>query len=223
MGGNGTTPGDAFRDFFYQVPPIRLREPLAEALGAFKNRDSVLEYRFIDLVKMAGHACPTIAGAFLSCQAALEALYPDAMPVRGEIGVTVFGAMDEGVNGVIGQAFSFITGAAPTSGFRGLGHRFKRKDLLVFRQQDSDQEAKCFEFHRTDQDQSVLVKFYPDRIPSDPEKSRRMSELMVKVIWEAATEQEREEFRGLWMGRVQDMLLGKKDIDRWLIVEKRRK
>ncbi len=88
MGEIETATDEVYRDFFYQVPPIRLREPLAEALGAFKNRDSVLEYRFIDLVKMAGHACPTIAGAFLSCQAALEALYPDAMPVRGEIGVT---------------------------------------------------------------------------------------------------------------------------------------
>ncbi len=120
MGENGTTTSGVFQEFFYQVPPIRMREPLAEALGAFKNRNPVLEYRFADLVKMAGHACPIIAGAFLSCQAALEALYPDAVPVRGEIGVTVFGAMDEGVNGVIGQAFSFITGAAPTSGFRGL-------------------------------------------------------------------------------------------------------
>ena len=32
-----------FQDFFYEVPPIRIREPLAETLGAFKKQDTVVE------------------------------------------------------------------------------------------------------------------------------------------------------------------------------------
>jgi len=208
-----------FQDFFYEVPPIRIREPLAETLGAFKKQDAVVEYGFVDLVKMAGHACPTIAGSFLICQAALKALYPDDTPVRGEVEVTVFGEVDEGVYGVIGQALSLITGAAPLSGFRGLGHKFKRKDLLVFEMHKIDSEASCFKFRRVDEDRSVLVKFYPKRLPLPAESGRRLFELMEKVIWEAATEAEQGEFQELWIGRVRDMLLKRENINRWLIVE----
>ncbi len=74
-----------FCDFLDEVRPIRFREPLAETLGAVKGVGAVLEYSFVDVVKMAGHACPTVAGAYLSCQKALEALYLDEIPVRGEI------------------------------------------------------------------------------------------------------------------------------------------
>ena len=63
---------DIFRDFLEKVRPIRFKEPLAETLGAFKGEGTVLEYTFIDVVKMAGHACPTVAGASLSCRKALE-------------------------------------------------------------------------------------------------------------------------------------------------------
>ncbi len=63
---------DVFRDYLIQVKPIKFKELLAETLGAFKVENTALEYSFVDVVKMAGHACPTIAGAYLSCQKALE-------------------------------------------------------------------------------------------------------------------------------------------------------
>ncbi len=63
----------------------------------------------------------------------------------------------------------------------------------------------------------MLVKFYPHRVPILPEKAKRLSELLQKVIWEAATEEERGEFQELWMGRVRGMLIERKDIDKWLI------
>jgi hypothetical protein len=43
---------------------------------------------------------------------------------------------------------------------------------------------------------------------------------MPKVIWEAAKKDERMEFQDLWMEKVRDMLVEKKDIDRWLKIEK---
>ncbi len=65
---------DIFREFLKEVSPIRFKEPLAETLGAVKGEGAILEYTFVDVVKMAGHACPTVAGAYLSCKKALEAL-----------------------------------------------------------------------------------------------------------------------------------------------------
>lgn len=46
-------------EFFDAVPPLRLRDPLAAFLGAAE--EGVLEYRYIDAVRLAGHSCPTVA------------------------------------------------------------------------------------------------------------------------------------------------------------------
>ena len=213
---------DIFRDFLAEVRPIRFKEPLAETLGIFKAENATLEYTFVDVIKMAGHACPTVAGAYLSCQKALERLYFGEIPVRGEISITVYGEPDEGAYGVMAQVFGFLTGAAPVTGFRGLGRKFKRKDLIKFSPGKIESQAMCFEFKRLDSGKAVLVKFYPRQIPFSEDKAKRLGELMEKVIWEAAREEEKREFQELWTGKVKDMLLGEKGIDGWLKIEERR-
>ncbi len=211
---------DDFKEFLKEVKAIEFREPLAETLGAFED-GVVLDYTFIDVIKMSGHACPTVAGAYLCCQKALEKLYPDEIPVRGEIQVTVFGEPDEGVYGVMSQVFSFLTGAAPITGFRGLGYKFKRKDLLKFVPQKIDPKALCFELRRLNNNQAVLVKFYLQEISFPDGNGKKMRELLEKVIWDAAKDGERKEFQKLWMERVKYILLGGKEIDRWLKLEER--
>jgi len=62
-----------FPDFFASAPVIRMHDPLAEFLGAAK--DGIIEYRYADAVRFAGHSCPTVASAFLMTRAALAALY----------------------------------------------------------------------------------------------------------------------------------------------------
>ncbi len=237
---------DALREFFTEVEPIVLREPLAETLGAFStDRNSsagaarsegaataeavspeeaagTFSYTFGDLVKMAGHACPTMAGSWLACQSGLRALYPGETPVRGQIAVTVFGDPDEGTYGVIGQAFSLLTGATPATGFKGLGPLFKRKDLLKYSREKPDPQAQCVELRRTDTGTAVLVKFTPRRVPFPAEKGARMGELMEKVVWEAARPEEAAEFRELWMEKVRGMLVEKNGIETWLAVEERK-
>lgn len=211
--------GDVFRDFIGEAKPIRMREPLAGALGAFKDEDTVLEYAYVDAIKAAGHACPTVTGAYMCCQAALEQLYPDEVPVRGEISVTVYGEPDQGVNGVMGQVFGYITGAAPATGFKGLGPKFRRKDLLKFSSEEIDSQAMCFEFGRLDNGKAVLVKFYPWMIPFPEEKAQRVGELIEKVVIEAASAEERKEFQDLWMEKIHGMIVDRKEIDSWLKVE----
>ncbi len=213
---------DIFCEFLQEVRPIKFKEPLAETLGALKADDAILEYTFIDVVKMAGHACPTVAGAYISCQKALKALYNSEIPVRGEISIIVHGEPDEGVYGVMAQVFSFLTGAAPATGFRGLGHKFKRKDLLKFKPGETDSQAMRFEFKRLDNGKAVSVEFYPRRIPFSEEKSKQMEELLERVICEAAKDEEKREFQKLWMEKVKDMLLGEKEINNWLKIEERR-
>ena len=211
---------NGFRDFFQEIRPIVVRDPLAETLGAV-SPDHTLTYSFTDLVKLAGHACPTMAGSFLACQGALDVLYGSDVPVRGDIAVTVFGAPDEGTYGVIAAAFTLLTGAAPVTGFKGLGPQFKRKDLLTYNRESPDPKSLCFEFRRVDTGRAVLVRFTPRAIPFSSEKSRRMSELMEKVVWDAAEASERAEFQDLWMEKVKIMLVERREIENWLSVEKR--
>jgi hypothetical protein len=208
-----------FRDFLYEVSPIRFKEPLAEMLGAFKENEAVLEYTFIETVKMAGHACPTVTGAYMSCQEALNLLYQDAIPIRGNIAVTIYGDPDEGVYGVIGQVFSFLTGAASTSGFKGLAQKFIRRDLLKFSSEKIDPEAMCFEFKRLDNEARVLVRFYPQKIPYPTEKAIKLNELMKKVIWDKASDAEKKELQDLFIGKVRVMLVERKEIQNWLVRE----
>lgn len=211
---------DQFRGFLKQVPPIFMREPLAETLGAVPA-DQELSYSFTDVVKLAGHACPTMAGAYLACQEAMRALYGQALPVRGNIAVTVYGEPDEGTFGVMAAAFTLITGAAPATGFKGLGPLFRRKDLLTFNRESPDPASLCFEFRRVDTDRSVLVKFTPRAVPFAAEKSKRLGELMEKVVWDAALPEERAEFQDLWMQKVQIMLVDRRQIEDWLTVRER--
>lgn len=209
----------AFRDFFQDVDPIRFREPLAETLGAFQSGGAVLEYTVTDVFKMAGHACPTVSGAFLICSEAMKALYPDSCAVRGEIGVSVHGEPDEGVYGVMGQVMTYLTGAAPVTGFKGLGHRFKRKDLLRYAPSSSKLSGSVFTFERLDTGAKVRIRFMPALVPFPEEKSRQLGGLLEKVVWEAATEEDLRRFQDLWMEKIRMMLVERKDIERWLSVQ----
>lgn len=65
-----------FPSFFTEIPPIVVHDRLAEFLGAADG--GVIEYRYADAVKLAGHSCPTVAGAFLLARRALASLYTGA-------------------------------------------------------------------------------------------------------------------------------------------------
>ena len=67
-----------FPQFFDAAPRITVRDPLARFLGAAD--DGVIDYGYADVVKLAGHSCPTVASAYLMTRAALGSLYPDALP-----------------------------------------------------------------------------------------------------------------------------------------------
>ena len=53
------------------------------------------------------------------------------------------------------------------------------------------------------------------------DKAMRMKELLEKVIWEAANDQEQREFQDLWIERVKLMIVERKDLDSWLKIEQR--
>jgi hypothetical protein len=182
--------------FFECVESIILKDPLANVLGAFK--DGQIEYTYLDVVKSAGHSCPTVAGAYLMTWKALEALYPDSSPVRGEIDVAFKEGESEGVAGVIGNVIAQITGATDKSGFKGLNGKFSRHSLMHF----SEDIFSSARFTRVDTGKSVDV-FYD---PSSVLPAATMQPLMQKVMSGVATEEEVTEFGKLWQERVEKIL-----------------
>lgn len=217
-----TTP-DVFREFFHHVSPIRMRDPLATLLGAFHDDNDIMEYRFSDVVKMAGHGCPTVSMAFLATKQAIAALYPDGIGVRGGMTVLIHGERDDGVYGVMSQVISYITGACPESGFKGLGGLFRRNNLLQFGVKQNDNEIR-FDFIHEDTKKLAIVKLFPGSLPAlPPESMRRMSELLSKNVWDAANDRERIEFRNLWMERVELILCDELHRESWLMIEAQEK
>ncbi len=194
------------KDFFDQVEPIKMKDPLAVALGAM-DKDEPFIYRYEDAVKTAGHSCPAVSGAYRLTQTALKHLYGDEIPSRGDIKVTFRGGIEYKVNGPISQVVTLITGAAGESGFHGLGGgRFNRNNLLTF---DANSEAPAGAicsavFDRIDNGKSVEVSYNNSMLPGNP----KMGELMPLAVSGTGTDEEINEFGVLWHDRVKMVLLG---------------
>jgi hypothetical protein len=187
----------SYPDFFDAVPRIRLYDPLAEFLGAAE--DGILEYGYFDVVRLAGHSCPTVASAYWATYKALAYLYPDTTPARGDIRVEFRQGDSSGVTGVIANVISMLTGAMSDNGFKGIGGRFDRRDRLMFAVEMQSE----MRFTRLDSDQSVQVATNLQHVPASP----RLSGLMAKCVANTATAAESAEFRELWQARVRSILL----------------
>ena len=79
----------------------------------------------------------------------------------------------------------------------------------------------CFEFKRLDNEASVLVKLYPQRVPYPMEKAVKISPLMKKVLFDQADDAEKKELQDLFIGKVKVMIVERKDMQNWLKLERR--
>lgn len=187
--------------FFDEVPAISLADPLAGLLGAFGG--GVVRYGYVDAVKLAGHSCPTVASAYGLTRAALRTLYGEALPERGGIRVELRGRAHEGVVGVIAGVIGLLTGAAGEGGFKGLGGRYTRRDLLSFGA-DVPLEVR---YTRTDGGGRVDAMADLGRVPPLAE----MGELMPRCLAGTASGAESARFAELWQERVRRILIDHAD------------
>lgn len=186
---------------FEAVPAIVVVDPLAETLGAAEG--GVIEYHYRDAVKLAGHSCPTVAGAWLMTRAALARLYPNGAPQRGGMRVEMRQAVDEGVAGVIAGVVGLITGAANEGGFKGLAGRFGRQGLLRF----GVPMAGEIRFTRLDTGRSVEVAHRPQAVP----RPAGLADLMRDALTPSSDDATRQHFAQAWQGWVQTILLDHAD------------
>ena len=184
-------------EFFAEVPALRLRDPLAHFLGAAEG--GVLEYRYVDAVRLAGHSCPTVAAAWNMTRRALVALYPDELPQRGGIRAEFRDDRRAGVTGVIAAVVTLLTGATQDDGFKGLGGRYDRRNLMNFAAA-IDAEIR---FTRIDTGAAVEVGARMQSVPFAPGTAA----LLEKCLSGTANAAEVEEFRAAWQARVRALLL----------------
>ena len=182
----------SYPKFYDEVDVIKVKDPLSNVLGAFESGE--YEFNYLDVVKSAGHSCPTVAGAYIITLEALKALYPNERAVRGNIKVEFKETMTDGVAGVISNVVSQITGATDKSGFKGLNGKFARHSLMDF---ESNIESSA-RFTRVDNAKSVDVIYNPSSIMPNP----AMQTLMQKMMQGNATPEELKEFATLWQDRV---------------------
>ncbi len=195
------------QDFYLDVEPIAMQDPLASVLGATDDGEPIY-YAYEDCVKLAGHACASVSSAFQMTKVALKALYPgDELPVRGDIEVRYSGDREDGANGPIGQVIQFLTGAAIETGFHGLGGKYSRADRFVYDQNlEGDRPGIMAVFKRSDTGDAVTVYANPSVIPMTDEE-KECSSYMPQTIMGSATPEEREKFYKYWQGKNRKILL----------------
>lgn len=183
--------------FFDAIETITLQDKLANFLGTFEN--GIVEFSYLDVVKSAGHSCPTVAGAYLCTREALKILYKEGeLPQRGEISISFKEDSLEGVAGVIANVMTQITGATEDLGFKGINGNFARTSLMRF----NDDISSSAKFTRTDTNKSVEVIYNPNTIAPNP----MQQQLMQKMMQGIATAEEKVLFGKLWQERVSEIL-----------------
>lgn len=187
--------------FFDTVPKIRVRDRLAEFLGAVDG--GLIEYGYIDAVKLAGHSCPTVASAYWMTHCGLSALYPGELPERGAIRIEFRDDSLSGVTGVIANVVSMLTGATHSTGFKGLGGRFDRRHLMFF----NLQVPLAIRFTRTDNAEQVDVAADLRTVTGDP----AVAALMPQCLAGKASASDQQRFAEAWQDRVRRILTEHRD------------
>lgn len=208
--------------YISEVPPIMMMEPYFEIFG---QSQEAVPYYYEEAVKLSGHSCGATTGAWTITRKALEALYPDGeIPVRGQIAVEAPGAEDEWFVGVFGEIITFITGAAPKTGFIGaeFGQTddiFVRQNKMVYSETPTGELPPMREwiFTRLDTGARVGVKFNLAVIT--PLATDERKEMGVKMAAGKATPEEAADYFQYWNDRARFVLENADTLDGFFTVK----
>lgn len=182
--------------FFQTAVRLTMYDPLAELLGAADQ--GLVEYSYTDIVKLAGHSCPTVAGAYLMTIKALKHLYGNQHPHRGDIKVEFRDDQLHHVTGVVANVVGFITGATTDAGFKGLAGKYDRRNLMSFNAPINGE----IQFERLDTGAKVAVNFNANVVPASP----ALMPMLQKILAGSASDQESSRFAADWQERVGKIL-----------------
>jgi len=205
--------------YIADVPPMMMKDPFLELLGQ-TNRP--VPYTYEEAVKLAGHSCGAVAGAWVMTRKALEVLYPGEVPVRGQIMIEAPGAEDEWIVGVFGEVMTYMTGASPETGFPGgpFGPGYKRRGLLIYKDAmtNTPPSEMVWKLKRIDTGAQVNVKYDLSLIqpPSTPDRGR----MIKRMVNGEATPDETRDWIEYWNARVKFIFENADTLEGLFTVEK---
>jgi hypothetical protein len=175
--------------FFDEIEHIVLKDELSEFLGSTEN--GIVDISYLEIVKMAGHSCSVVMGAYLMALKGLKALFRDELPKRGLIKVELKGTLEDNT-GVTGQVLSNITGATTNTGFLGLPNgKFNRRNLLFF----GADVPFTVRFTRVDTLKSMDVNYMPGKVVNP-------KQVLMSAIGPDATDESKRTFPLRWQQMV---------------------
>lgn len=186
--------------FFEEIPALHLRDPLAELVGVLPPGE-LMEFRYADCVRLAGHSCLAVAGAWGIAARALPRLFQSGPPVRGEIEVIALGAPEELAFGPMAMVLGAIAGAEGEAGFGGMFGAHRRRGLLRF--EPHRYQPNAFELRRTSGRASVKASFHPEKLTGAGPSPLTLPRLLAGE----ASPEEHAEFVARWQGLVKEALL----------------
>ncbi len=179
------------QNFYSQVKPIRVKDPMAVVVGSTRPEDEIFEITIGDVGMYIGHICIGVASAYRLTQLGLESLYGDEAPERGKIRVAA------NSSSVTLDVASYITGARA---FYGCGEA--NKGALAVDENLGEEGDFIMVFQREDTGKAVKVTFHK-HIFLYPERKI----LEKKIIEGKATQEERERFWKREQEKVRQILL----------------
>lgn len=180
--------------------PIMMRDKFLELVGVTKKP---IPYTYEEVVKFTGQSDGATAGAWMMAVMALETLYPDSTPVRGNIKIYAPGPGNEGHMGVFGEIFTYITGAQTEIGFSGVnfGDKYAKSNLMIYPDQPSGVPFNKVEWvwERLDTGKKVGVVFNLALI--EPKVTPEWEALGKKIVDGLATQEEIAQHTAYWQSR----------------------
>lgn len=207
------------QDYITKVEPIMMRDPFLELLG---QTAGPIPYTYEEVVKLSGHSCGAVSGAWSMTRKALEELYGEEIPERGKIRIYVPGAADEWFLGVYGEAMTYITGAAPETGFPGseFGQDYNRRNLLIYKDEPSGTPPPqmVWIFERIDTGEKVSVRYDVTKVL--PPSTQERNEVSAKMGQGTATAEEAAEWIIYWNARAEFVLNNADTLEGLFVIER---
>ncbi len=177
---------------------IKIKDPLAYLTGTLKD-DGEFTITLDDVGKYTGHICVGAASGFLMTQKALKILYPDSIPIRGDIKVT--GSQPDDLFDIA----SYITGARNFYG----RDEINEMDLVVDETLSKNPQEIVLIFTRKDNGKSVKATFFKQKLTKNSIKeAREISLIKKKVLSKKGTSEDLKKVQQFIQSKVESILNG---------------
>ncbi len=170
-------------DFYNKAPTIKIKDPMALLVGSLPEEQNILTIHLTDVALYTGHVCPGIVSGYILTRLALQALYPEGIPERGQIRVAAMEPSD------LMDVASYITGARSFYG----RDEINAEDLAIDKSLYPGQPGVyVMVFQRKDNGKAVKAIFNKFNLMS-PRQAKGMKLFLQNMLKEKVSQKEKEQ------------------------------